>query len=59
MLKLYEKISISIFFQNFFKIYSSEFRNGIDFTRLTNSEPVQDLRIYVCVRKRPINKKGN
>ena len=36
----------------------SEFRSHIEFTKLTNSEPVQDLRISVCVRKRPINKKG-
>lgn len=36
----------------------SEFRAGIDFSRITNSENVQDLRICVCVRKRPINKKG-
>lgn len=35
----------------------SEFRSHIEFTKLTNSEPVQDLRISVCVRKRPINKK--
>lgn len=35
----------------------SEFRSHIEFTRLTNSEPVRDLRISVCVRKRPINKK--
>ena len=35
----------------------NEFRGQLDFTRLTNSEPVQDLRICVCVRKRPINKK--
>lgn len=35
----------------------SEFRSHIDFQRLTNSEPVRDLRISVCVRKRPINKK--
>ena len=36
----------------------NEFRAQLDFTRVTNSEPVQDLRICVCVRKRPINKKG-
>lgn len=35
----------------------TEFRSHIDFQRLTNSEPVRDLRISVCVRKRPINKK--
>ncbi len=35
----------------------NEYRNGLEFQRLTTSEPVQDLRIYVCVRKRPINKK--
>lgn len=35
----------------------AEFRSHIDFQRLTNSEPVRDLRISVCVRKRPINKK--
>lgn len=36
----------------------NEFRAQLDFTRVTNAEPVQDLRICVCVRKRPINKKG-
>ena len=35
----------------------NEFRAQLDFTRVTNAEPVQDLRICVCVRKRPINKK--
>ncbi len=35
----------------------NEYRSGLEFQRLTTSEPVQDLRIYVCVRKRPINKK--
>lgn len=35
----------------------SEFRATLDFSRITNSEAVQDLRICVCVRKRPINKK--
>ncbi|RNA28578.1 kinesin KIF2A isoform X2 [Brachionus plicatilis] len=35
----------------------TEFRASLDFTRLTNTEPVQDMRICVCVRKRPINKK--
>lgn len=35
----------------------NEFRAQLDFTRVTNSEPMQDLRICVCVRKRPINKK--
>ena len=37
----------------------AEFRSHIDFQRLTSNEPVRDLRISVCVRKRPINKKGN
>lgn len=36
----------------------SEFRATLDFSRVTNNENVQDLRICVCVRKRPINKKG-
>lgn len=35
----------------------SEFRATLDFNRITNAEAVQDLRICVCVRKRPINKK--
>jgi kinesin family member 2/24 len=35
----------------------NEFRAQLDFTRVTNAETVQDLRICVCVRKRPINKK--
>jgi kinesin family protein 2/24 len=35
----------------------SEFRSTLDFTRVTNAEPVPDFRISVCVRKRPINKK--
>jgi kinesin family protein 2/24 len=33
------------------------FRATINFTRLTPNEAVHDLRIAVCVRKRPINKK--
>jgi kinesin family protein 2/24 len=36
----------------------NDFRSHIEFTKLTSNEPVQDLRISVCVRKRPINKKG-
>ena len=36
----------------------SDFRATLDFSKITNSEPVPDLRISVCVRKRPINKKG-
>ena len=35
----------------------AEFRATLDFTRVTANESVQDLRICVCVRKRPINKK--
>ena len=35
----------------------TDFRAGLDFTKITNNEPVPDLRISVCVRKRPINKK--
>lgn len=35
----------------------TEFRASLDFNRLTNTEPVHDMRICVCVRKRPINKK--
>jgi kinesin family protein 2/24 len=35
----------------------NEYRSGLEFQRITTTEPVQDLRIYVCVRKRPINKK--
>ena len=35
----------------------TEFRATLDFTRVTANESVQDLRICVCVRKRPINKK--
>lgn len=34
-----------------------EFRSHIEFQRISSNEPVQDLRISVCVRKRPINKK--
>jgi kinesin family member 2/24 len=34
-----------------------DFRSGLDFTRITNGEPIGDARISVCVRKRPINKK--
>ncbi len=36
----------------------SEFRATLDFSRITSTEAVPDLRISVCVRKRPINKKG-
>jgi kinesin family protein 2/24 len=35
----------------------SDFRATLDFAKISNSEPVPDLRICVCVRKRPINKK--
>ena len=35
----------------------AEFRATLDFTRVTQTELVPDLRICVCVRKRPINKK--
>ncbi|XP_078741838.1 kinesin-like protein KIF2A, partial [Lampetra fluviatilis] len=36
----------------------SNFRSSLDFSSLVNdTEPVEDHRICVCVRKRPLNKK--
>jgi len=35
-----------------------EYRNGIEFRPLRESDPVEDHQITVCIRKRPLNKKG-
>lgn len=42
----------------FFLLFFSEYRNGIDIRPLRGSEGVEDHQITVCVRKRPLNKKG-
>lgn len=35
-----------------------EYRNSIEFRPLRESDPVEDHQITVCIRKRPLNKKG-
>jgi kinesin family protein 2/24 len=35
-----------------------EYRNGIEFRPLRETDPVEDHQITVCIRKRPLNKKG-
>lgn len=36
-----------------------EYRNNLEFTPLRDNDSVEDHQITVCVRKRPMNKKGN
>jgi len=35
-----------------------EYRNSIEFRPLRETDPVEDHQITVCIRKRPLNKKG-
>jgi hypothetical protein len=36
-----------------------DFRSTLDYCPLSNTEPVTDHQICVCVRKRPLNNKGS
>uniref|UniRef100_H2ZSP6 Kinesin motor domain-containing protein n=1 Tax=Latimeria chalumnae TaxID=7897 RepID=H2ZSP6_LATCH len=36
-----------------------EFRGSLDYRPLTTADPIEEHRICVCVRKRPLNKKEN
>ena len=36
-----------------------EFRSNLEYDPISNSDPIIDHQINVCVRKRPINKKGD
>ncbi len=36
----------------------SEYRDSLDYRPITSSDPIVDHQICVCVRKRPLNKKG-
>lgn len=44
--------------KTFCEIYS-EFRDTLDYKPLQANDQIEDHQICVCVRKRPINKKGN
>ena len=35
-----------------------DFRGSLDYRPLTTADPIDEHRICVCVRKRPLNKKG-
>ena len=35
-----------------------EYRDSLDYRPITSSDPIVDHQICVCVRKRPLNKKG-
>jgi hypothetical protein len=39
-------------------VFLREYRNSIEFRPLRESDPVEDHQITVCIRKRPLNKKG-
>lgn len=41
-----------------FSCLFSEYRTNLEFTPLRDSDAVEDHQITVCVRKRPMNKKG-
>lgn len=36
-----------------------DFRGSLDYRPLTTTDLIEEHRICVCVRKRPLNKKGN
>lgn len=36
-----------------------EYRNTLEFRPLRETDTVEDYQITVCIRKRPLNKKGN
>lgn len=36
----------------------SEYRDSLEYRPLSNNDPIVDHQICVCVRKRPVNKKG-
>ncbi|CAH8863633.1 unnamed protein product [Trichobilharzia szidati] len=40
-----------------FHMMIHEYRNTLDYRPLTNTDPIEDHQICVCVRKRPMNKK--
>ena len=37
---------------------SSEFRSHLEYRPIASSDPIENHQICVCVRKRPMNKKG-
>ena len=39
-------------------VYFSEFRSHLEYRPITSSDPIENHQICVCVRKRPMNKKG-
>lgn len=40
------------------KMFFRDYQSNLDFKPLRDSEVVEDHQITVCVRKRPLNKKG-
>lgn len=42
----------------FFLLLFREYQTNLEFKPLRDSEVVEDHQITVCVRKRPLNKKG-
>lgn len=42
----------------FFPLYR-DYRNGLDFRPLRENDIIENHQITVCVRKRPLNRKGN
>ena len=51
-------ISICYCYQMIHVMVFREYRNSIEFRPLRESDPVEDHQITVCIRKRPLNKKG-
>ena len=39
-------------------MFFREYRETLDYNPLRNDDPIEDHQICVCVRKRPLNKKG-
>lgn len=47
-----------MYFMCFTIIFFREYRNALDFRPLRENDSVESHQITVCVRKRPLNKKG-
>lgn len=55
VIPIHHSILVSFFVFFFFR----EYQLNIDFRPLSENDIVEDHQITVCVRKRPLNKKGN
>lgn len=48
----------TLLYNNSMYVHSREFRENLEFAPLRMDDVIEDHQICVCVRKRPLNKKG-